>query len=145
MAIWQASRPTVIDSKIWGWRLLNKGFRFLDFGRGWRLRGGSRYFLAVNPSFFCLPCPWVFRIFSFLLRLPFWVFTLESHFFHFLWLSHYALKNSRFIPNRWVIYQDAFGWKFLKENLFSLGIHVQSKWTFTACNVGLGSGFRKKG
>ena len=32
----------------------------------------------------------------------------------------------------------------LRKNLFSLGIHVQSKWTFIVRNVGLGSGFRKK-
>ena len=34
MAIWQASRPTVIDSRIRGKALLNRRFRFIDFGTG---------------------------------------------------------------------------------------------------------------
>ena len=31
----------------------------------------------------------------------------------------------------------------LRKNLFSLNIHVQSKWTFTVRNVSLSSGFRR--
>ena len=33
---------------------------------------------------------------------------------------------------------------FSRKDLFSLSIHIQSKWTFQVRNVGLGSGFRKE-
>ena len=117
MEIWQASRPTVIDLKIWGKKLLNRSFRFPNFGRGWGLRGGFRCFLVVNPSFFCLPAHESLESFHFRSKLPFWVFTLGSCLFIFLFslIIHYAFENSKFIPNRWVIYQDDFGWKFSKE------------------------------
>ena len=40
--------------------LLDRKFKFFDFGKDWGTRGGFRYFLVVDPSFVCLLRPWVF-------------------------------------------------------------------------------------
>ena len=132
----QASKPTMI--------VLNRWFKFSGFGRDWGPQRGFGCFPVVDLSFFCLLCPWVFKNFLVsALDYPFRVFTLKSHFFHFLFIfsSHHAFENSKFIPNEWMIYQDDFGWRTKtttlmtmknspRKNLFSLSIHIESKWTF---------------
>ena len=65
----------------------------------------------VTLSFFYLLHPMRLRnFFRFCSRLLFRVFTLESYSFFsfsfFFLLSNCALENSKFIPNRWMIYQD---------------------------------------
>ena len=95
--------------------ILELRVQIFGFGKGKRLHKG----------FICCPVV-VFhssvcsahessKISCFCSRLPFRIFTLESHFFIFssffiFSLSYYALENSKFIPNRWIFYQDDFGW-----------------------------------
>ena len=156
MAIWQASRLTMIGSGIRGKAFWNEEFKFLVLERVKDLIEDLDAVRSLPFTLLFTP-PMSLRNFSrFCSRLSFLVFTLESHFFIF-WLSYYALDNSRFIPNRWMIYQDFFfGWRkeptallimkiFSRKNLFSPSIHVQSKWTFQVRNVSQGSWFRKKG
>ena len=115
MAIWQASRPTVIDLGVYERHSWIEGSNFLvSKGIEDLVEASDASWLLTLHSFVCSAHESLesSRFYS---RLPFWVFTLESHFFIFLQLSHYALENSKFIPNRWVIYQDDFGWKSLKE------------------------------
>ena len=106
MAIWQASRPTVINSKIWGRCSWREGSGFSIFERVKNLINASGAIRALPFHFF-----FFFRTaheslkFCFCSRLPFWVFTLEPHFsfffyFFIFWLSYCALENSKFIPKR---------------------------------------------
>ena len=88
MAIWQASRPTVIDSEIWGRYFRIKGSDF-SFGRGWGPQKGFRCCPIVAFSFFCLFHPWVFENSCFCSRPPFRIFTLESYFSFFLSFSFF--------------------------------------------------------
>ena len=121
-----------------GKTFLNRKIKFSGFKRDWGSRGGFRCFLVVNPSFFCLPRPWVFGIFSFRSRLPFWIFTLESRFlFHFSLFFDYPIMHliiqdsSR--TSGWFI--EIFNWGketttllimkiFSRKNLFSPNINV---------------------
>ena len=97
-----------------GKALLNRRFRFIDFVRGWGPHKCFGCCPVVALSFFYLLCPRGFENFPIsALDCPFRVFTLESFFFlfsfffiFFLWLSYYALDNSKFIPNKWKIDQD---------------------------------------
>ena len=89
---------------------------------------------------------------SFALDCPFWVFTLEPHFFFFFHSSsfflsfHHAFKNSKFVQNRWKIQKNNLGkrkvakalliFNFPRNKLSSLSIYVWSKWTFKVRNVG---------
>ena len=57
MAIWQTSRPTVIDSGIRGKAFWNRGFKFSNFGRVWGPHKGFEYCPIVALSFSCLLCP----------------------------------------------------------------------------------------
>ena len=90
MAIWQASRPTVIDLRIWERNSWTKGFKFMVIGKG---RGPHREFgcyPVVALSFFCLLRLWDFRNFLiFALDCPFRVFTLESFFIFIFFLSFF--------------------------------------------------------
>ena len=100
--------------------ILERGVQIFDFGEGKGPHVGFRCCLVVALSFFCLLRPWGFRNFVVsALDCPFRVFTLELCFFFFCFLhfslSYYALENSKFIPNGWMLYQDDFGWKFPKE------------------------------
>ena len=64
MTIWQASRPTVIDSGIQRKSFWNRRFKFFDFGRGRGPHKGFRCCLVVAISFFFfLLCPRVFESF----------------------------------------------------------------------------------
>ena len=63
MAIWQASRPTVIDSRIRGKSFWNRRFKFFNFRRGRGPHKGFRCCLVVALSFFCLLRPWDFKNF----------------------------------------------------------------------------------
>ena len=72
---------------------LDRRFQFSDFGRDWRTRRGFRYFLVVDPSFFCLFYLWIFEIFSFSL----WTALLSFHpkvtFFLFIHFLFFFLFN----------------------------------------------------
>ena len=83
-----------------------------------------------------------FKISFFYSRLPFQVFNLESHFFFDCPIMHSKIQSSSQIGGSFI--KMILDENSLRKNLFSLSIHVQSKWAFAARNVGLGSGFRKK-
>ena len=113
MAIWQTSRPTVIDSRTQGRHFLNRRFRFPGFGKGRGPHRGFECFPVVALSFFCLPRLRVFEnFFVSALDCPFQVFTLEScsffPFSFFLFSSFFIilLCTWKFIPNRWMVYQE---------------------------------------
>ena len=123
MAIWHASRPTVIDSGIRGKVFWNRRFKFFDFGRGRGPHKGFRCCLVVALSFFFFALPaslWKFS--HFCSRPPFRVFTLEScslFRFSFFFSHHFSffivlLCTWKFIPNRWMIYQES--WLRKKDN-----------------------------
>ena len=136
---------------FWFWKGLRTSKRL------WMLLGCWPFILLLALY------PWVFEDFLiFALDCPFG-FSPKSHVFYFhsfslflfVELSHHALENSKFVPNRWMIYQDDFGWRIktttlltmknsLRKILFSLSIHIRSKWTFQVRNVGQGSWFQKK-
>ena len=113
MAIWQASRPTVIDSRRAFW---NEEFELLVLERVKDLIEDSDAVRSLpfhSSVCFAHETSKIFLFFFFCSRLPFRVFTLESFFFpflffliHFFLLSYYALDNSKFIPNKWKIDQD---------------------------------------
>ena len=132
---------------------LEQKVQIFGFGKGKGPHKGFRCCPIVALSFFYLLRPRVFENFLiFALDYPFRVFTLESHFlFHFFfffssffWLSYYALDNSKFIPNRWKIYQDDFGRKILKEEPLQSKYPHSIQMDFLVYNVGQGSWFRKK-
>ena len=152
MTIWQASRPTVIDSGIRGKSFWNRRFKFFDFGRGRGSHEGFKCCLVVALSFFffvALPVSlWKFS--HFCSRPPFRVFTLESCslfpflfflFFSSLFIFHCPIMHLKIHPEqvndlsrilaeekrqqpRWLQKN------FLRKTLFSLSIHVWSKRTF---------------
>ena len=136
-----------------------EGSRFFDFGRGWGPHKCFGCCPIVALSFFYLLCPRLFENFLIsALDCFFWVFTLESFFHHFFLTVLLCTWQFKIHPEQVKDWSRFFCWlrkrdnsllitkNFLKEEkLFSPSIHVQSKWTFIACNVGLGSGFRKKG
>ena len=153
MAIWQASRSTVIGSKFWGMHSWIEGSDLSilegvkDLINASVLSGRCPFILLFAP-------PTIFqKFYYFRSRPPFSSF--HPRVIIFFWLSYYALDNSKFILNGWMIYQDFWLRKrdnslvdyenFSRKNLFSPSIHVQSKWTFQVRNVGLGLCFRKKG
>ena len=152
MAIWHASRPTVIDSGIRGKVFWNRRFKFFDFGRGRGPHKGFRCCLVVAISFFFFALPvslWKFS--HFCSRPPFRVFTLKScSFFPFSFFLHFSffdcpimnstIQNSSQTSERLIkIFllaeekrqQPCWLWKISQgRKLFSPSIHVQSKWTF---------------
>ena len=153
MAIWQASRPTVIDLRIRGKAFWNEKFKFLVLEKVKDLIEDSDAVWS-SPFILLFAPPINLQNFSrFCSRLPFRVFTVESHFlfFHFS-LSYYALRNSS-RTGGWFI--KNFGWRkettaLLIMKNFSRKKTLQSKYPrsikidFQVCNVGQGSGFRKK-
>ena len=104
------SRPTVIDSRIreMHYWIESSNSPILE-GIEEPVEASDAFWLLTLYSFVC-PAHESLESFHFRFKLPFWVFTLESHFsFHsFFLLSHYAFENLKFILNRWVIYQDDF-------------------------------------
>ena len=90
MAIWQASRPTVIDSRIRRKTFWNEKFKFLVLERVKDLIEDSDavrslpFILLFTPSM-------NLQIFCFCSRLPFRVFTLESFFLSIFIFSSFFL------------------------------------------------------
>ena len=142
----------------------NRRFRFSSSGRDWRPHRGFRCFLVVDLSSFCWLCPWVFKNFLVSgLNCPFSSFHPKVTFFLFIHFLFFCLivpsctRKFKICSERvndlsrgfWLKNKDnnLVGYeKLLKEkNLFSLSIHIRSKWTFNARNVSQGSWFRKKG
>ena len=81
MAIWQASRPTVIDSGVWEKHFWIERSNFLvSKGIEDLVEASDASWLLTLHSFVC-PAHESLESFHFRSRLPFWVFTLESHFF----------------------------------------------------------------
>ena len=115
--------------------------------------------LLTFHSFALLVSLWKFSHFR--SRLPFLGFHPRVMFFSFFqsfslfWFFYHSFKNSKFVLNGWIIYQDNFDWKQKHQPYWLWKIPqekpLQSKYPhsikmdFTARNVGLGSGFRKKG
>ena len=90
MAIWQASKPTAIDSRIRGKAFWNEEFKFLVLERVKDLIKDSDA-VRLLPFILLFVSPTSFRKFShFCSRPPFRVFTLES-FFHFHFYFHFFI------------------------------------------------------
>ena len=156
MAIWHVSKPTLIDSGIWGRNSWIEDLKFLilegveDF-----VEGSNAFWLLTLHSFVCPAYESLESLFR--SRLPFQVFTLESRFsFSFLLIVPSCTQKFKIHPE-WVNVSSRWFWlknrnknlvnyeKFSQENLFSLSIHIRSKWTFQVRNVGQDSWFWKKG
>ena len=124
-----------------GKALLNRRFRFIDFGRGWGPHECFGCCLIVALSSFYLLCLRVFENFLIpALDCPFRVFTLKSHFFFFLsfLFFHCPIMHLKIYPEQvnilsrwfWLNNRDSslVGYEnFSRKNLFSLSIHIQSK------------------
>ena len=121
MAIWQASRSTVIDSGIRGIAFWNRGFKFLVLEKVEDLIEASN---AVRS-------------------LPFHSSVCSAHeslkFFFFIVLSCTQKFRNSSRTGEWLI--KNFGWgkettallitkNHLRKRLFSLSIRIWSKWTF---------------
>ena len=90
MTIWQASRPTVIDSRIRGKAFWNEEFKFLVLERVKDLIEDSDAVRSLPFTLLFAPSMSLRNFSRFRSRLPFRVFTLESHFF-ILILFHFSI------------------------------------------------------
>ena len=130
MAIWQASRPTVIGSRIRGKAFWNRKFKIFDFGKGRGPHKGFRCCLVAALSFFffffALPASfWKFS--HFCSRPPFRVFTLESFFFFLSFsffdcpIMHLKIHSEQVNDLTRILLAEEKGqeprslWKFFKE------------------------------
>ena len=141
-------------SRKLGKAFLSREFKLFGFGSGWGSHSGSKFFLIVNLSFFIRFAHEPSSYSHFSSRPPFWVFALESHFsssffsFFFSLIDPSYTWKFKILPEQVNNFQDIFGLKnkdnsligykkkFSKKYLFSLSIHVWSKWTFQVRNVG---------
>ena len=157
MAIWHASRPTMINSKIWGRCSWRKGSGFSILERVENLINASGAIRSLPFHFFFFYTAHESLKFCFYSRLPFWVFTLEPHFFHFFsfflivllctWKFKIYPETGECVIKMILAEkqrQPCRLWKFLKEKLFSLSIHIQSKWTFRYVIWAKVHGFERK-
>ena len=102
MAIWQALRPTVIDSRIRGKAFWNEEFKFLVLERVKDLMEDSDVVRSLTFTLLFAPPVSLQKFSCFCSRLPFRVFTLESFFLSiFIFLSffdcpimHLTIQNS---------------------------------------------------
>ena len=163
MAIWQASRPTMMNSRIRGKAFWNEKFKFLILERVKDLIEDSDAVRSL-PFILLFALPRSLQNFShFISRLPFRVFTLGLHFFIFI-LFHLFFFTVLLCTWQFKIHlEQVKDWSsffvgqgkettallimknFSRKKTLRSNYPRSIKMDFQVCNVGQGLWFRKKG